>query len=212
MFVCSVQWHIFSITRQEAFRCGWPDCKTSLHPHQNNSKWHNHVCYDSKTWGKTWVFKLFFCLGSTRGQGWLSCSILNSTNLKCLSTCLFIMKSNSRGGAPVRHILGRWSFFSRGIILSIFKCVYITLDYTLINRSRSDDMSHVSWFSLYELTMWQTQLPLWDCLGVHFWEIKVSKKAQRTATVCFCLLSGSPFSLKASFSKGYSNMFLKQLD
>lgn len=43
-----VQWHIFSMTHLEALRCGWPDCKTTLHPHPNNSKWHNHVCSAAK--------------------------------------------------------------------------------------------------------------------------------------------------------------------
>lgn len=57
--VCSVRWHTFSVTHQEAFRCGWPDCKTTLLPHQNNSKWHNHVCSNSKTSGE-WHLLIVF--------------------------------------------------------------------------------------------------------------------------------------------------------
>lgn len=97
---------------------------------------------------------------------------------------------------------GQVFIFSLGIILNIFKCFYITLDYTLINRSRSHlrVMTWViSWSSLYELTVWQTRLPHWDCLGLHFWEIKVSKKTWWTAAASFLSPVWFPFLFKSFF-------------
>lgn len=37
------QRHVRPITCREALRCGRPDCKTTLHPHQNTVGWHRRV-------------------------------------------------------------------------------------------------------------------------------------------------------------------------
>lgn len=149
--LCLFQWHVRCMACWEVLRCGRPDCKTALHPHQNISgkskQWRRRVYENSRASGERLTVSgmtVIYRLTAQRRQRLASCHV----------TLMKMQRPQSNHGAinqffftpQKQNLKNKWLFFmQKSQWLAFSPCYSFKIFHFQFSSTVSQDLNELVW-------------------------------------------------------------------